>query len=351
MASPDFLTLVTGSVAHDLARGRPAAVDYDGQLRRSAGTVPLEQSRHRRRERVPGSRTSSDRRPTRLPLARRADLERESARGRGGHALVVAFERQRRRRRLSGRSRRRDLHDGDTFFRRRRPRSGHHVHVFRPGVRPARQPLAGGSVSVTTASSKTDYSAPDCTGRYGDASDHGLTVSWTASTDNVGVAYYRIYPCLVAHVLGRWERTLVHVVGLPIRTKYDLQVLAVDGDGNTSGLRPRHVHGLHRRRRDDRRRRSRSASIRRQAATATSSSPGHRAPTTEALRTTLVFRNNRQIATVTVDFVHGHARRLHRASTTCRRSTATAASPLHPAPAYPRLRRPRPLHDVNPPTA
>ena len=78
-----------------------------------------------------------------------------------------SFDRQRRRRRLSRCSRRRDLHDGDTIFRRRRPRSGHHLLVLRPGVRPARQSLIGRQRLGDDSLVEDGSFGPDRTCRHG----------------------------------------------------------------------------------------------------------------------------------------------------------------------------------------
>jgi hypothetical protein len=89
------------------------------------------------------------------------------------------------------------------------------------------------AVSVTTPA-KTDASAPSAATVTASAGDHSLSVSWAGSSDNVGVAYYQIYPCLVPScVLPASVRSFT-VDGLATRTRFDLQVVAVDGDGNMS---------------------------------------------------------------------------------------------------------------------
>jgi chitodextrinase len=91
------------------------------------------------------------------------------------------------------------------------------------------------AVAVTAVTpQKTDFMPPTPPIVSVAAGDHDLTVSWTKSSDNVGVAYYKIYPCFVAQcAVPATDRSLT-VPGLPTMTRYDLQVVAVDSDGNTS---------------------------------------------------------------------------------------------------------------------
>ena len=91
------------------------------------------------------------------------------------------------------------------------------------------------TVSVTTPA-KTDFTIPTAPTVTATASDHSLNVSWAPGTDNAGVAYYRVYPCFVPNCIVPAGRRSFTVTGLPTRTKYDLQLLAVDGDGNNSPL-------------------------------------------------------------------------------------------------------------------
>src|SRR4029078_9881083 len=52
-----------------------------------------------------------------------------------------------------------------------------------------------------TIPAKTDTAAPTAPTLTGVGSDPSLRMSCTAATDNVGVAYYRIFPCVVAQCL------------------------------------------------------------------------------------------------------------------------------------------------------
>jgi chitodextrinase len=91
------------------------------------------------------------------------------------------------------------------------------------------------TVSLTTPA-RTDFSPPTAPVVTAEAGDHSLSVSWSASSDNVGVAYYRIYPCLVPGCLVPADVRTFTVGGLPTRTKVNVQVLAVDGDDNPSSF-------------------------------------------------------------------------------------------------------------------
>ena len=51
-----------------------------------------------------------------------------------------------------------------------------------------------------------------------------------------GVAYYRITPCVIAGCTLPANVRSFTLDGLPSRTRIDLQVLAVDGDGNVSSI-------------------------------------------------------------------------------------------------------------------
>jgi len=96
--------------------------------------------------------------------------------------------------------------------------------------------LSPAATVSATVPAGTDSIAPTAPTLTAVGSDHSLRLSWSASTDNVGVAYYRISPCFVAQCLVPASTRSLTVSGLPTRTRYDLQVLAVDGDGNMSGL-------------------------------------------------------------------------------------------------------------------
>jgi hypothetical protein len=87
------------------------------------------------------------------------------------------------------------------------------------------------TVTVTTPL-PTDFTAPSTPTVTATASDHGLRISWTPSTDDVGVAYYQLSPCLVANCVLPATARSVTVDGLASRSKFDLEVDAYDGDGN-----------------------------------------------------------------------------------------------------------------------
>jgi chitodextrinase len=89
------------------------------------------------------------------------------------------------------------------------------------------------TVSVTTPP-KTDFAAPTSPVVTAAAGDRSISVSWSESRDDLGVAYYRISPCLIPRCLVPASVRSFTVDELPTRTRYDFQVLAVDGDGNTS---------------------------------------------------------------------------------------------------------------------
>jgi hypothetical protein len=89
------------------------------------------------------------------------------------------------------------------------------------------------TVSVTTPA-KTDFTAPSTPSLSSSATDHTITVSWTPSSDNVGVAYYRVAPCFVPNCSVPGNTTSLTVTGLPTQTRYDVQIMAYDYDGNSS---------------------------------------------------------------------------------------------------------------------
>lgn len=93
----------------------------------------------------------------------------------------------------------------------------------------------GSAATVTlTTPARTDVTRPTAPTVSATAGDHSLSVSWTAGTDNVGVAYYRIYPCLVPRCVVPASVRSFTVEGLPTRTQYDIQVVSVDADGTMS---------------------------------------------------------------------------------------------------------------------
>ena len=88
-------------------------------------------------------------------------------------------------------------------------------------------------VTVTTPT-RTDYTAPSMPMVSASANDHSITVSWPASTDNTGVAYYGVRPCLVPNCIVPAGTTSFTATGLSTMTRYDVQIIAYDGDGTYS---------------------------------------------------------------------------------------------------------------------
>jgi chitodextrinase len=94
------------------------------------------------------------------------------------------------------------------------------------------------TTAVTTAAQK-DFASPTPPMVQVTATDRTLTVSWTPAADNVGVAAYRISPCLVP-LCGNLSPTMtsVQATGLTTQTVNSVQVTAIDGDGNVNYSRP-----------------------------------------------------------------------------------------------------------------
>jgi chitodextrinase len=95
---------------------------------------------------------------------------------------------------------------------------------------------APATVSVTTPAA-TDSTQPTVPTVRATATDRSVSLSWSGATDNVGVAYYRVVPCIATCWLPASARSLT-ATGLPTRTRYDIQVIPVDGDGNFSSPVP-----------------------------------------------------------------------------------------------------------------
>ncbi|HZD97329.1 MAG TPA: Ig-like domain-containing protein, partial [Micromonosporaceae bacterium] len=93
-----------------------------------------------------------------------------------------------------------------------------------------------GASAVVTTPASTDSTAPTAPVVTATAGDHFLNVSWAPATDNHVVAYYRVYPCLVPGCTVPGTAHSFTVRGLTTRTEYDLQLVAVDGDGNSSNF-------------------------------------------------------------------------------------------------------------------
>ncbi len=95
------------------------------------------------------------------------------------------------------------------------------------------------AVSVTTpAGPAPDTTAPTAPGTpvASAVTATGLTLSWAASTDNVGVTGYRVYREAGATdaLVGSPTGTTLAVTGLTASTAYQFYVVAVDAAGNTS---------------------------------------------------------------------------------------------------------------------
>jgi chitodextrinase len=84
------------------------------------------------------------------------------------------------------------------------------------------------------ASTQADTSAPSAPGNLAatGATASGVTLSWSAATDNVGVAGYRVYRD--GALVGSTGALTYSVTGLSCGTKYTLGVEAYDAAGNTS---------------------------------------------------------------------------------------------------------------------
>ena len=99
---------------------------------------------------------------------------------------------------------------------------------------------AAGNVSGTATAQKSTSACPDTqppstpTGlAAGGAGSASVTLSWSASTDNVGVAGYRLF--LNGSQVGTSTSTSYSFTGLTCGTSYTLGVAAYDAAGNVSG--------------------------------------------------------------------------------------------------------------------
>ena len=95
---------------------------------------------------------------------------------------------------------------------------------------------AAAKVSVTTPK-RTDYTPPTAAAVKATATDRTVNLSWSGAHDGVGVAYYRVVPCIATCWLPASMKSL-RATGLPTRTRYDVQVIPVDGDGNFASPLP-----------------------------------------------------------------------------------------------------------------
>ena len=64
-----------------------------------------------------------------------------------------------------------------------------------------------------------------------------MTLSWNASTDNVGVTGYRIYNGNTTSLRGTTTQPTYTITGLACGTNYSFGVTAVDAAGNESRSR------------------------------------------------------------------------------------------------------------------
>jgi chitodextrinase len=95
------------------------------------------------------------------------------------------------------------------------------------------------SVTTATIAAAPDLLAPSQPGSFAAGSVTGTSaaLSWTASTDNVGVTGYRVYrqsPNASGTPIGTPTGTSFNATGLTPATTYTLQVSAVDAAGNES---------------------------------------------------------------------------------------------------------------------
>jgi len=107
-----------------------------------------------------------------------------------------------------------------------------HTRKATPGVQEFAALLAGGSSSAAAAPPDTESpSAPTglVTSSVGQAS---MTLSWNASSDNVGVAGYRLF--VNVSQVGTSKSTSYSFTGLSCGTSYKLGIVAYDAAGNVS---------------------------------------------------------------------------------------------------------------------
>ncbi|MEO3821043.1 glycoside hydrolase family 9 protein [Plantactinospora sp. B24E8] len=118
------------------------------------------------------------------------------------------------------------------------PATSYQFHVLaRDGA--GNRSAASAPVTVTTAAAGGGDTTPPGTPTGLTASavtTTGATLSWTASTDNVGVTGYRVYREAGATdtLLGTVTATTYPVTGLTAGTTYQFYVVAVDAAGNVS---------------------------------------------------------------------------------------------------------------------
>ncbi|MGW1060676.1 PQQ-dependent sugar dehydrogenase [Micromonospora rubida] len=93
------------------------------------------------------------------------------------------------------------------------------------------------AICSTLASSDTQAPTAPANLAYSNLSGSSVTLTWTASTDNVGVTAYdvRTGTTVVKSVTGTPPAATTSVTGLACNTAYGLNVVARDGAGNTSG--------------------------------------------------------------------------------------------------------------------
>ncbi len=98
---------------------------------------------------------------------------------------------------------------------------------------------SSGNVSEASAPKNVTTTAPDLTAPSKPAAlisssitFSGFTLSWTASTDNVGVASYEIFRGTTS--CGTTSSTTINISGLTASTDYSMTVIAKDAAGNAS---------------------------------------------------------------------------------------------------------------------
>lgn len=88
------------------------------------------------------------------------------------------------------------------------------------------------TVNITTDAPDTQAPTAPTNLSASNITDSGASLSWTASTDNVGVASYDVYQG--ASIIGNTTNTSYQVTGLAASTSYTFSVRAKDAAGNVS---------------------------------------------------------------------------------------------------------------------
>ncbi|MBK8492003.1 MAG: fibronectin type III domain-containing protein [Saprospirales bacterium] len=102
-----------------------------------------------------------------------------------------------------------------------------YINGSRKGVVGVFQIQAAGPPDTQPPTVPTNLAASNITG-------DGATLTWTASTDNVGVHHYNVY--IDGNLVGTSTNTSYNVTGLSLLTTYAASVNAQDAAGNVSGF-------------------------------------------------------------------------------------------------------------------